>query len=133
MANKKEMKQEAISRMQQLKIDSDVIELFSENDKLMCSENGKFVEVPAEILIQLRAWEKEYYNLVYHVIHTDYTGFETYECLSVSFYKEDWDYENARLNEGWTMSHSINITIPDCTESGIVKIENYKGSLMRIG
>lgn len=133
MANKKEMKQEAISRMQQLKIDSDVIELFSENDKLMCSENGKFVEVPAEILIQLRAWEKEYYNLVYHVIHTDYTGFETYECLSVSFYKEDWDYENARLNEGWPMAHSINVTIPDYTESGIVKIENYKGSLMRIG
>ena len=133
MANKKEMKQEAISRMQQLKIDSDVIKLFSENDKLMCSENGKFVEVPAEILIQLRAWEKKYYNLVYHVIHADYIGYETYECLSVSFYKEDWDYENARLNEGWPMSHSINVTMPYYTESGIVKIENIKGSLVRVG
>lgn len=133
MANKKEMKQEAISRMRQLKIDSDVIKLFSENDKLMCSENGKFVEVPAEILIQLRAWEKKYYNLVYHVIHADYIGYETYECLSVSFYKEDWDYENARLNEGWPMSHSINVTMPYYTESGIVKIENIKGSLVRVG
>lgn len=133
MANKKEMKQEAISRMLQLKIDSDVIKLFSENDKLMCSENGKFVEVPAEILIQLRAWEKKYYNLVYHVIHADYIGYETYECLSVSFYKEDWDYENARLNEGWPMSHSINVTMPYYTESGIVKIENIKGSLVRVG
>ena len=133
MANKKEMKQEAISRMLQLKIDSDVIKLFSENDKLMCSKNGKFVEVPAEILIQLRAWEKKYYNLVYHVIHADYIGYETYECLSVSFYKEDWDYENARLNEGWPMSHSINVTMPYYTESGIVKIENIKGSLVRVG
>ncbi len=130
---KSELKQEAIQRMQQLKLDDSVIELFQSSNSLVCSENGKFVEVPEAILQQLRTWEKEFNNIVYHVIHSKLYGFETYECLSVSPYPEDWEYENDRLKEGWPMSHSINITIPDFTESGTIKVEKFKGSLMRIG
>ena len=99
----------------------------------MCSENKKFIEVPAEILMELRAWEKKYYNLVYHVIHSYYLGFETYECLSVSFYSDDWSFENETLDEGWPMSHSINITVPEYSESGTIQVENIKGSLVRVG
>lgn len=127
------MKLEAIKRMQQLKLDEDVIRAFKENDILRCSDYGRIIDVPADVRKEIRAWEEKYNNLVYHVIHSGIYGVETYNCLSVSCYPEDWDYENMRLNEGWPMCYSINKTIPDFTESGTIKVEHDKGSLMRIG
>ena len=128
-----EQKQEALKRMKKLKISEDAIEAYEKQNKLMCSEKGNIIDVPEDILKKLRAWEKKYHNLVYHVIHAYIYGLETYECLSVSKYPEDWGYENMRLDENWPMSYSINLTIPDFSESGTILVENYKGVLMRLG
>ena len=124
------MKQEAISRMQRLELDESVIEDFK-NGKLSLSDHNRITDVPEDILRQINEWENKFHNLVYHVVHGDF-GYETYECLSVSNYKEDWDYENSIMDDNWVMSHSINIDIPRYTESGSIKVINNNGILKRI-
>lgn len=124
------MKQEAISRMQRLELDESVIEDFK-NGKLSLSDHNRITDVPESILKQIKEWENQFHNLVYHVVHGDFM-FETYECLSVSNYEEDWDYENSIMDDNWVMSHSINIDIPRYTESGSIKVRNYNGILKRI-
>lgn len=51
------MKAEAIKRMQQLKLDEDVINAFKENDILRCSDYGRIIDVPADVRKEIRAWE----------------------------------------------------------------------------
>lgn len=124
------MKREAVKRMYRLKLNFAVIDDF-EYGRLRCSDHDKMTAVPDEILKEIAEWEKQFHNLVYHVIHGDFMH-ETYECLSVSCYKEDWDYENSIMDDNWVMSHSINISIPAYTESGSIKIKNNNGILQRI-
>lgn len=128
-----QQKQEAIKRMQKLGLSEDAIKRFDKDNRLMCSDEGNLKEVPENILEMINAWEKKYKNMVYHVIHSHIYGCETYECLSVSKYPEDWNYESGRVDENWPMSHSINLTIPAFSESGTILVENYKGTLMRVG
>lgn len=128
--NSEKMKQEAISRMQRLELDESVIEDFK-NGKLSLSDHNRITDVPEDILKQITEWENKFHNIVYHVIHGDF-GYETYECLSVSNYKEDWDFENSIMDDNWVMSHSINIDIPRYTESGSIKVINQHGVLKRI-
>lgn len=128
--NNEKMKQEAISRMQRLELDEFVIEDFK-NGKLSLSDHNRITDVPEDILKQIKEWENKYHNLVYHVVHGGF-GYETYECLSVSNYKEDWDYEDSIMDDNWVMSHSINISIPAYTESGSIKVKNNNGILQRI-
>lgn len=128
---KMEMKDEAVKRMHMLGLDNGIIDNFVVNGELRCSNFGEITDVPADVLKEIEEWENKFHNLVYHVIHGDFMH-ETYECLSVSCYKEDWDYENSIMDDNWVMSHSINISIPAYTESGSIKIKNNNGILQRI-
>ena len=137
MSEKKEsresMKFEAIKRMHELGIAAVAIDDFNKSDKLLCSDYGIMSEVPEEIKQRIKDWESKYNNLVYHVIHSHVYGQEFYDCLSVSCYQDDWLYENKRLSDGWPMSHSFNLSIPDFTESGTIFVKEYNGTLMRMG
>ncbi|ADL36113.1 hypothetical protein bpr_II175 (plasmid) [Butyrivibrio proteoclasticus B316] len=125
------MKNEAIRRMESLKIREDVIADYKETGKIWCSDKDKITDVPEDILREINRWEAQFGNLVYHVIR-GYFGYSTYECLSVSRYKEDWGYERELIDDSWVMSYSINMDRPCYTESGSIKVENKDGVLMRI-
>ena len=88
------MKQEAILRLQRLELDESVIENFK-NGKLSLSDHNRITDVPEDILKQIKEWENKFHNLVYHVVHGDFRH-ETYECLSVSCYEEDWDFDGGQ-------------------------------------
>jgi hypothetical protein len=133
LESKKSMKLEAINRMKNLGLAAEAIDEFNLKGNLLMSDYGQFKEVPEDIKRMIDEWEGRYFNLVYHVIHSKLCGFETYECLSVSCYKSDWIYENKRLSESWPMSHSINITNPDFTESGTIFVKEHNGTLLRMG
>lgn len=126
------MREEAVARMIMLGLDTRIYESFCFENKLLCSDNGQITEVPENILKELKAWENQYGNIVYHVIHADLI-FNTYECLSVSCYREDWDFERDIMRDDWAMSHSINTTIPEFTESGSIKVSKENGTLRRVG
>lgn len=133
------MKEEACSQMVSLRLPPNVIKAFRNNSTLKCSDGTAMVDVPETILNEIKDWENKYHNTVYHVIHCNgiyepYT-FETYECLCVSCYRDDWDYEREIINNWYirVMSHSINVTVPEYTESGSILIVNINGILKRIG
>ncbi len=125
------MKEEAIKRMKMLELDKEIIVSYKDKNKLCCSEKDKIIDVPERIVKDIGEWQDKFGNLVYHVIHSDFI-YETYECLSVSCYKEDWSYERGLIEDSWVMSHSINVIVPEYTESGSICVKNNKGILTRI-
>ena len=128
------MKIEALERMIKLAIDSDVIKEFKEDEKILCADlKAGNIETPPNVKKMIDEWEEKFNNMVFHVIHAHIFGMETYECLSVSCYPEDWNYERSLMEEGYVMSHSINMTIPEFTESGIIKVMQQNGTLVREG
>ena len=129
--SRESMKQEAEERMRTLGLPDLTIHKFMDRDELILSDNTKYADVPEDILREIKQYEKEFDGLVYHVIHTHIFGMETYECLSVSPYKEDWDYERPD-KKCWVMSHSINKTFPENTESGSIQVVNKLGVLCRV-
>lgn len=134
------MKDEALYRMELLGLPSYARAALKQSDMLTLSDINDLVcssrvdGVSEEILKQIRAWEEKYGNYVYHVIHS--VGvFEMYNCLSVSGYESDWDYERGLMEDRgdmWSMSYSINVTAPDWSESGSIKIENHSGVFKRV-
>lgn len=132
MAKSELLKQEAIKRMKMLKINDDVVTIFNSSNKLLCSNYGFITEVPPNVIQQIKDWEKRYGNLAYHVIYSKLFGYEIYNALSVSNYKEDWIYERGIINDGWAMAYTVNVTKPDYSESGSIKLYNFQGILERI-
>lgn len=131
--NQDAMRVESCSRMIALGLPSSVIDEFKENNKLYCSEAGRFVEVPAKILERVIEWQKVSKCLVYHVIHAFIYGIETYEFLYTSCYREDWDFESSIMADDWVMVRSENQTIPDFSESGSIQVaQTLNGCLVRI-
>ena len=138
--SRESMKDEALDRMELLGIPSYARAALKQSDMLTLSDINDLVcssrvdGVPEEIMKQIKAWEEKYGNYVYHVI--DSVGvFEMYNCLSVSGYESDWDYERDLMEDRgdtWAMAFCINITKPEYTETGSIKIENHSGVLRRI-
>lgn len=131
MASRAEMKKEAINRMKRHGLSSDVIAKFENNNTLYCSEDGVLRELTGNERIMIAKFEKESYCLVYHLIHC-HGKMETYELCRVSFYSEDWDYENSNIDNGWLLVRSENITKPEWSESGSIIIKESNGALTRI-
>lgn len=130
--SKEQKKNIALEYMSGLKIRQQVIDQFKENDKLLCSKGNFIVDVPEDILKQIRAFEKEYRNKVYHVVYSDIYGCKIYNALSVSCYAEDRWYESKLITKSRAMAHCINITIPEYTDSGSILLRNNNGVLERM-
>lgn len=130
--NEGQMKDIALEYMSGLKIRQQVIDQFKENDKILCSKGNFIVEVPEDILKQIRAWEKEFRSMVYHVVYSDIYECEIYNALAVSCYAEDRWYESKLITKSRAMAHCINITIPEYTDSGSILQKNNNGVLERM-
>lgn len=135
------MKDEALDRMELLGLPSYAKAAFKVDNYLTLSDisdkvcQSRVDGVPENIMKEIKSFEEKFGALVFHVIHTKgiYLGFEIYDCLSVSPYESDWDYErNLIRRETWAMAFCINITKPEYTEAGSIKIENHSGVLKRV-
>lgn len=137
------MKDEALDRMELLGLPPYAKAAFKVDDYLTLSDvydkvcQSRVDGVPEDIKKLIKAYEEKFGALIFHVIHTIglYEGTETYDCLSVSPYGSDWDYERDLMEDRgdmWSMSCSINVTVPDWSESGSIKIENHSGVFKRV-
>ena len=137
------MKDEALERMELLGLPPYAKAAFKVDEYLTFSDisdkvcQSRVDGVPEDIKKLIKEYEEKFGALIYHVIHTKgiYVGFEYYDCLSVSPYESDWDYERDLMEDRgdtWAMSYSINVTKPEYTESGTIKIENHSGVLKRV-
>ena len=137
------MKDEALERMELLGLPAYAKAAFKVDDYLTLSDisdkvcQSRVDGVPEDIKKLIKAYEEKFGVLIFHVIHTIglYEETETYDCLSVSPYGSDWDYERDLMEDRgdmWSMSYSINVTVPDWSESGSIKIENHSGVIRRV-
>jgi hypothetical protein len=137
------MKDEALERMELLGLPPYAKAAFKVDDYLTLSDvtdkvcQSRVDGVPEDIKKLIKEFEEKFGALIFHVIHTIglYEGTETYDCLSVSPYGSDWDYERDLMEDRgdmWSMSYSINVNVPDCSDSGSIKIENHSGVFKRV-
>ena len=141
--SRESMKDEALDRMELLGLPPYAKAAFKVDEYLTLSDisdkvcQSRVDGVPEDIKKLIKEYEEKFGALIYHVIHTKgiYVGFEYYDCLSVSPYESYWDYERDLMEDRgdtWAMSYSINVTKPEYTESGTIKIENHSGVLKRV-
>lgn len=141
--SREEMKKEALERMELIGLPPYAKAAFKVDNYLTLSDisdkvcQSRVDGVPEDIMKEIKSFEEKFGALVFHVIHTKglYLGFEYYDCLSVSSYESDWDYERDLMEDRgdtWVMAFSINLTKPEFTESGTIKIENHSGVLKRV-
>ena len=127
-------KAEAIKRMKALDLFKPYITLFEKDNKIFMSEmTGGVYEFDdnEELVAKVKEFEEEYNALVYHVIHT-FTEFgELYSFLYVSDYEEEWDMDNASLEEGYTLAYVWNKDCEWCSEFGSVGIQSLGGGITR--
>ena len=125
-----EMKEEAIRRMEKLGMFEECIEKFK-SGQLQISENGILFDLSPDVQKMVEQHEKELGYVIYHVIHTYSNIGETYECLFVSQYTEDWLYEKNMITHNIVLAWVINKTYPECTEAGSIQVVNVNGGLIR--
>lgn len=131
----KEKMTEAVDRMKKFGLYSEVIEQFK-NGYINVSEPpfGACFWADDELLEEIRKLEEEYGILVYHVIRARTTMGILDSLLYVSDHKDEWEYDNADLADGYAMTYTINHDCPYFSEFGSIAIKTtVAGGLRRVG
>ena len=130
-ASKEEMKEEALERLNLLKINRNVIEEFKEENILNKSEGilGSLYWLDEKEEEMVKKYEERWNVVVYHIILTNtINNGRIYDLLFISDEKQYWLEERKRLKQGYVLSHSIS----QFNESGDIFVENRNGGLVRI-
>ena len=128
-------KAEAIKRLKVMNIIEDAINQFIEDDIVMVSDNpfGMLYWLNDNYKQLVKEFEEEYNGLVYIA---NYCVTEFGRLLSlfyVSDYDEEWEMDNADVEEGYAMVYCINLDCPDFSEFGSIAYESINGGIKRIG
>lgn len=128
-------KAEAIKRLKVMNIIDDAINQFIEDDIVMVSDNpfGMLYWLNDNYKQLVKEFEEEYNGLVYIA---NYCVTEFGRLLSlfyVSDYDEEWEMDNADVEEGYAMVYCINLDCPDFSEFGSIAYESINGGIKRIG
>lgn len=128
-----QMKQEALRRMEILKMSKNVIKQFKEENKLNLSESyGLLYWLDEEQQAKVKELEQRAGCVVYHVIR-DFTEFgELLSLLLVSKYEQEWKREVADLEKGIAFVYVYNLSAPECSEWGSISIRPSIGGVRRI-
>ena len=129
-------KKEALKRMEKLGLFKPCIKAFDKYDELQLTEpTGGLYEFNdnEELNAKVKEFEAEYDALVYHVIHT-YTQFgELFNFLYVSDYEEEWEMDNADIEDGYAMAYVWNKSDDWMSEIGSIVVSERFGGLVRVG
>lgn len=132
LVTREDKKREAIERMKILKLHSNVIRDFREDDKLNMSENGGFLYWLDEAQQELvREFEEQNKALVYHVLHNIVGGDEHLAFLYVSDYEEEWEYDREDLLSGYPLAYVKNLSYDIDSEFGSIGVKPNIGGLCR--
>ncbi len=130
-ASKEEMKEEALKRLDLLKINRNVIQEFKEENILNKSEGilGSLYWLNEKEEEMVEKYEKRWNVVVYHIILTNtINNGKIYDLLFISDEKQYWLEERMRLKAGYVLSH----TYSQFSESGDILVENRNGGLVRV-
>lgn len=127
-------KAEAIKRMKTMGIIRDAIKQFEEDDIVMMSEPpiGGLYWLNDEQKRMVKDFENEYNGLVYLVVRS-YTNIGMMDNLFyVSNYEEEWEMDNADIDEKYACVYVINHDMPECSEFGTIAWKNVSGGILRV-
>ena len=134
--SREKKKEEAIKRMNVLGLFKPCIKAFTKYDELQLTEpTGGLYEFGdnEELNAKVKEFEEEYDALVYHVIHT-YTQFgELFNFLYVSDYEEEWEMDNADIEDGYAVAYVWNKSDDWMSEIGSIVVRERFGGLVRVG
>ena len=132
MKLREKQKAEAIQRMRKLKVVSEAVKQFKEDDVIMVSENGFLYWLDDEQKKIVKDFEEEYDGLVYMVIHNMTEFGELYSMLYVSKHEDEWEYDNEDLEQGYALAYVKNLDDDFCSEFGSIAIKNRFGGIVRV-
>ena len=126
-------KEEAIKRMKAMNIYSEAIKQFKNADIVMVSEPplGGLFWLNDEEKEMVSKFEQENNALVYLVVRS-FTNLGTMDNIFyVSDYQDEWEMDNADLNENYACVYVINHDMPDCSEFGSIAWKSIGGGALR--
>ena len=126
-------KVEAIKRMKAMNIYSDAIKQFKNADIVMVSEPplGGLFWLNDEEKEMVSKFEQENNALVYLVVRS-FTNLGIMDNIFyVSDYQDEWEMDNADLNENYACVYVINHDMPDCSEFGTIAWKSVGGGVLR--
>lgn len=128
-------KSEAINRMKVLDLYKPYITLFEKDNQIFMSEmTGGVYEFNdnEELKSKIKAFEEEHNALVYHVIHTMTQFGELYNFLYISDYQDEWEMDNADIQDGYALAYVWNKTDEWCSEFGSIGVQGRFGGIVRV-
>ena len=133
--SREETKEEAIRRMKKLRVWSQAIGEFKRRDLVLVTEPpvGAVYTLEPELAEEVEKFENENNALVYIVVRafTDFGKMDS--MLFVSDYPEEWELDNADINDGIALSYTVNWDMPECSEMGSIGVRpTVAGGLERI-
>ena len=134
MATIEERKNEAIKRMEALKLDKTCINAFKKGKPWMSeSRYGSLYEInDKEVKDKIKKFENEYNATVYHLIHNLTEFGELYSIFYVSTNEEEWEQDKQDLKEGYAFVYVYNKDDEFCSEFGSIGFKRNIGGLVRI-
>lgn len=134
-ASYEEMKQEAVRRMNKLKLSKRVIDNFKEG-KINCSvEDMGLIMVywlPDYQMNIVRKFEKRFGVVAYYCILTRTSIGLMLSILYVSEHKEEWEMDCDDIeNNGTVLAWVENLTDPELSELGGIQVKTQFGALVR--
>lgn len=126
-----EMKQEAIKRMNIIQLFPTIIKEFEKDNIVNLSDRGYLYWLTDEQKEYVSDFEQKNEVIVYHIIQS-YTNLgEMLTFLFVSKDKDEWEYDENDLKEGYPFAYVKNLNDDNCSEFGSVGIEYRYGGLIR--
>lgn len=125
-----DMREEAVSRMEKLRIIKDVISCFKKNGHLMQSEAGILYDLDKEAETAVQNVKDAMHCIPYHVVVSHFRIGTMYTVLYVSDDPESWSVERV-ARDGAVRAYVYNATYPICSEFGDVFVQETQGRLIR--
>lgn len=122
---------EAEARIKKLNLHPNAVREFIEEKKLNLSERGILFWLNDEEKQMVRTWEDETGNIVYHVIKNNMEFGLCYSFLYVSQNEEEWEDDNADLDDGYPLVYVMNVDDDFCSEYGSIGIKPFFGGIIR--
>lgn len=134
IADKMDMKREALDRMATLGLGDDVRTDF-ENHNIVSTSSDIFntpVWASHKEKAIIEAYENEWDHLVYHAIDAPSPTGNRLILLFVSNYKTDWIAEREDLKNCTIMAYVVNLDHEGCSEFEFVRVKSMDGKLIQI-
>ena len=131
---KEEMRQEALTRLNILKLAPFVAMEFESKGKIYKSDvNAVIAALSEEEKQMVQEFEEKEGILVYHILYTDMGMYgHQYSFFCVSKYKQDWEDEHECLRIKSPVVYVKNSSYDDCSEFGTIGIDVHNGAILRL-